>query len=103
MHIGHGRLALCELDAGDAKRPDVHLEVIVLLEHDFRGHPKGGARKSVLQGHCLLYLRRHTKVGQLDLAFVREHNVGCLDVTVNLAIRVEVEKSPHHSPYNNPN
>lgn len=90
MHIRIGRFAAGELEGRDAERPDVDALVVLVLGNDLRGHPVGRPDKGFALRLLRRQLRRDAKVGQFDLAFIGEKNIRRLDVTVDLALAVEV-------------
>ena len=55
------------LEGGDAERPDVGLEVVLVLSDDLGRHPEGGADEGAALGHGGGELAGDTEVGELDL------------------------------------
>lgn len=76
VDVGIGGLAVCQLQGGDAERPDVGLAVVARLLDDLGGHPEGGADEGVLLSHGGRELARDAKVGELDLAGCGDEDVG---------------------------
>lgn len=91
----------CHLVGRDAQGPDVSCLRIAVSSRvgsdDFRGHPKGGAHKSLaLEGHSLAELAGHTKIRDLDLPVSREQHVGGLNVSMDAVAIVQVHQSLQH-------
>ena len=69
------------LKSGDTERPDVRLEVVLVLADDLGRHPEGRADEGAALGHGGRELAGDTEVGELDLVGVRVRvrgrGVGC--------------------------
>jgi len=70
-----------------------YLLIVTRLLDDLGRHPEGRSDKRVLLGHGCGELARDTEVGELDVACCGEEDVGGLDVTMELALVVEVLES----------
>jgi hypothetical protein len=84
---------LRQFDGSDTQRPDVGAEVVARLLYNLGRHPE----RCTDECHALRLdvgkLGGDSEVSELDLALVREEDVGGLDVPVDLAGRVEVVES----------
>jgi hypothetical protein len=82
VDIGVRRLAVCQLQRGNAQRPDIRLAVVTRLLDNLRRHPKRGSHERVLLGHRCRKLAGNAKVSKLDLAARADKDVGrCIDVS----------------------
>jgi hypothetical protein len=90
MDVAQGGLAIGQLHSCDSQRPDVSLEAVAILLDDFGCHPEWGANKGVPLTLDIGELSSDSEVSQLDLAAFREQDIGGLDISVDLALSVEV-------------
>ena len=90
MQVRIGWLALGQFVGRYAQRPDVRLEIIRVLLDDLGRHPEGRAHKRVALAHRLGQLLGHAEVRQFYVALFGQEHVGCLYVTMNFALVVQV-------------
>lgn len=90
MVPGKGWLAKSQLHGRDSQRPDVRLVVVSGFLNDFRSHPVGSTNKCIPLRFEIGQLRSDAKVCQLDLALVRQKDIGGLDVSMDLVGRMQV-------------
>lgn len=90
VNVSERRLSIRELHGSDAQGPDIGLEAVPILLDDFGGHPEWRADECVALRLDVGQLGRNAKVGQLDLASLRKQDIGGLDVSMDLALLVQV-------------
>ena len=103
------RFGLGQLDARDAERPDVGLEIIphfvigLAGDHLWR-HPVGRANERAATLHAAHVLGRDAEVGQLDHAALGQQDVARFhvpmdDETVVVQVDERLEQLTHHILY----
>jgi len=94
-----GRITHRQFDCCDSEGPDVSFKVVaVRLFHYFRSHPARRPDES-LPLVAGLDVGAHTEVAEVDVAFAVHEDVACLDVSVDLALAVEIIEGVRYLPY----
>jgi hypothetical protein len=75
VDIGIWRLAVCQLQRGDAERPDICFAVVSRLLDDLGRHPERGAYECILLGHGCGELARDAEIRELYLTARSDQNV----------------------------
>jgi hypothetical protein len=90
VDVSKRRLSIRQLHGGDTQGPDVRLEAVPILLDDFGGHPEWRTNECVALRLDVGQLGRNAKVGQLDFASLRKQDIGGLDISMDLALLVQV-------------
>lgn len=98
VDVGKRWLAIGHFHCCDGQGPDVGLEVVASLLDDLRRHPERSADEGVTLGFYVGELGGNTEICELDLARLGQQHIGCLDVTMDLALGVEVFQPQQQLP-----